>query len=456
MLNITIHLLMTFAAICVPFYYHHRAKKIVRTPDAHTLEHLNRLNGTLIGTIVCGLIVMSAVSLEKSDQYISKISFFSSLFSVVVLNTIHRQVRDRLSGNAATSQQVLRRSSRMFSITSILFLAYLGLVNLLIPHVGTLPAIAFTVIALNYLSPWMAKTAMEATPMHPSALRDGIAGVFRSAGCEPHEVYIVDQQNIQGANAFVCGPKYGVGPFRRSVFVTKSLFETLEPEEIYAVFRHEAAHFKLNHLFQRGWMGLVSSVSTMAVIAFPLIFILLLLKPVASLVTAGVVVITLMTMVVNFRFIYQIIRKQEYEADLEAIAMGTPPQVMISTLEKITRKNGQPRSRQGFFSRIFSGDTHPSLDERIEAILHRRIPIEARILPSWQVSLSYASFLILSTSLALIYSENSAKTAANGRSVASVQTAPRVNPSGGATTETRQKLPTPPIPVKSDTGRTDE
>jgi Zn-dependent protease with chaperone function len=456
MLNITIHLLMTVAAICVPFYYHHRATRIVRSQDSHALEHLNRLCGGLTMAIVGALILVSAIALKQEDQYISKISFFTALFSVVVLQSIHARTHDRLNKTEATPKATLIRSGRLFSITTILFLSYLALVNLLIPHIGTLPSIVITVIALNYLSPWLAKTMMDATPMHPSPLRDSIVQVFENAGCRTNDIYIVDQQNIRGANAFVCGPKYGFGPCRRSVFVTKSLFEALEPEEILAVFRHEASHFKLNHLFKRGWMGLVSSIGTMIAIAFPMVFILLLLKPAAAIVTTGVLIITLMTMLANINFIMRIIRKQEYEADLEAIAMGTPSAVLISTLEKITIKNGQPRRRQGFFARIAASDTHPSLEERIDAIRKQRIPENEKVLPSWQVSLSYASFLILSTSLALVYSENSAKNAANGRSIASVRSAPVSTPSATPAGVSGQKLPPPQNPVKPDTGRADE
>ena len=72
-------------------------------------------------------------------------------------------------------------------------------------------------------------------------------------------------------------------------------------------------------------------------------------------------VITLGVIVTPFRLVNQLIRKQEVEADLNAvIQFGADPQAMISALERLDRLNGRK-------SDIAHG-AHPSTQERIREL----------------------------------------------------------------------------------------
>jgi Zn-dependent protease with chaperone function len=450
MLNTTFYYILMFAVVGVPFYFHHRASKLqlegVRATDADA-EIATRINGItarLTVFIIASLYLMSFIAINLKNTTFQEFGYFASLFSFFILHTQHAKIINRIQKSKITPQERFQTSIRNLSIF-ILFFGIYYVFSSLIPHLGLITFLLM-LVCLNYFIPLFVRLHLDARAMHPSEIKTEIMNVFTSAGNPVGNIYLIDHRRIRGANAFICGPKYGFGPFQRSLFVTKNLFEALEPDEIHAVICHEAAHFKKNHLFKRAMMSFFSFVVAAVSISFPIFFI-------GNLIPIGTAsrmmvyfLATTLTVIAQLVFLFRLIRKQEFEADLEALTIGATVGSLISALEKLTIKNGVSRKKATGLGRFIFFEAHPSIEERVEAIRTRTMPTDSRVLPTWQLSLTYASFVILSTSLALLYQNNRIQVQKLDRNVASVK----------QESTTRQILPTLNNPVKPDTRGADE
>ena len=140
-------------------------------------------------------------------------------------------------------------------------------------------------------------------------------------------------------------------------------------------------------------------------------------------------------------------RKQEFEADQEAVQIGCHPGALIQALEKITKLNRSSRKKPEGILKYISFNTHPGIDERIEALVRGKVPADANLVPSWQMGLSYASFVVLAATLAFAYQSGKLGEKAAQRSIASEKP---------MATATRQILPPPQIPIKWEDEASDE
>jgi Zn-dependent protease with chaperone function len=450
MLNTTFYYFLMFAVIGVPFYFQHQAKAIgdsIMPEDA--ISKLNSITARLTIFIIACLYFMSFIGINLRNSSMQEVGFFTCLLSFLFLHTQHSQIINRIRRETIKPEDRLRATARRLTVSVVVLAIYFGVDELLVPQIGSIPAVIVSISVLVYCIPLLVRIGLDANTMHPSELKTTILNTFNQAQTPIGEIYLIDHKRFKGANAFVCGPKYGFGPFRRSLFVTKSLFETLEPDEIQAVVCHEAAHFQKNHLFKRGFYSVVGLIFGATLVSFPLIFIASLLKLPSAWFQLVIMFATASTMLMQLWFLFQVIRKQEFEADLEALKIGAAPSALISALEKLTMKNGTSRKRDSVFQQFIFFNAHPSVEDRVIAINHRKIPEDARLLPSWQLSVSYASFIILSASLALVYQNTRKSDETVQRSIASESKyAPK--------TGTGQNLPTQKNPVKPDTGGTDE
>jgi Zn-dependent protease with chaperone function len=450
MLNTTFYYLLMFAVVGVPFYFQHRAKGISESITVEDgIGKLNGITARLTIFIIACLYVMSFIGISLRNTAMQEVGFFACLFSFLFLHTQHSLIINRIRREPIKPEDRLRAAVRKFAVVIVVMTIYFGLDELLVPQLGTIPAVIISISVLIYCVPLLVRIGLDANTMHPSELKNTILNTFDRAQTPVGEIYLIDHKRFNGANAFVCGPKYGFGPFRRSLFVTKSLFETLEPDEIQAVVCHEAAHFQKNHLFMRGFYSVLGLILGASLVSFPLLFVASLLKLPTVWFQLAIMIATGSTVMAQLWFLFQVIRKQEFEADLEALKIGASASALISALEKLTIKNGSSRKRESAFQRFIFFNAHPSVEERVIAIKDRKIPEDTRFFPSWQVSVSYASFIILSASLALVYQKGGKSNETAQRSIASEsKNTPK--------TSTGQNLPTEKNPVKPDTGGTDE
>ncbi len=222
--------------------------------------------------------------------------------------------------------------------------------------------------------------------MYPSELKSEILSVFKAAKLNIGEIYLMDTHSFKLYNAMVCG---------RTLFLTQNLFEKLEPEELKAVICHEASHFKLKHIAKRIFAGICITAISMVLIGLFNTFLLMALE-LKSKGAQSVLFLTgiVMTLAFQLYWLFKVIRKQEFEADVHALNLGGSGAALVSALEKLTRSNGSSFKAESLLTRLVLGHAHPSFEERKEAIFNRQIPTSAQVLPPISLMVSYVCVII--------------------------------------------------------------
>lgn len=261
------------------------------------------------------------------------------------------------------------------------------------------------IVILFYATPVLVRMLFSTLPMAESPLRDRIHQVFLQAGVNLGQIRIIQSKHRNFSNAMVCGTRFGIGPFKRTLLITESLFSRLDEEEFVAVMRHEAAHFKLNHLRDRFLSVIGTYIAGLVLVLVPgflVTSILLKLHWFLPDVQAALSLLcTLGALYWMNRVTFAVIHRQEHEADLEAVHLGTDPGVMISALEKITADHGGANARKkSFIRRLMLNHAHPSLEERVDVI---RAGAFARTrlvqYPVWKLAAVYAMMIAFSAYL---------------------------------------------------------
>ena len=416
MLNTYFFYALLFAVVGVPFYFHYRMQNFGdQKPE---ISFINSLSGKLSAFLLVALYLMSFITVSNQKDSHLKIGYCACALSFFLLFSFRSKVIHQVREIQADSKEKLIKSFRSLLSFVILYGIYFSVVEFLIPRTGTIPAVAVAMIFITYATPLFVRIWMPSQKMFPSEMKDEIKQIFSNAKNPVSEVFLINTDRFKSYNALVCGPKYGFGPFKRSAFITRNLFEILEPEEIKAVICHEAAHFKLHHIFKRGLMSILGIGIALVTVFLPITFISILTSATANIQMGLIYLSGLATIFIQFSFIFRVIRKQEFEADLEALNLGATAPAMSSALEKVTIQNGGSRKKEDWFSRFMFGSGHPSLEERIQAIAERKLPESSNIIPAWKYTVSYASFVIaLGALTAITYTP---KTNTN-REVASVK-----------------------------------
>jgi len=409
-----------FVVVGVPFYFQNRLQDIPK--DQEAIPFINSLTAKLSAFIIIALYTMSFLSFQLKNSGYSKVGFCSCIFSFFLLYAFRGKIISQIREIPANPKERFQRSLRSLLAMSLLYGIYFSLVQFLIPHTGILPAVVIAIIFITYSAPLFVRIWMPSQKMHNSTIKQEIMQIFESANNPVHEVFLIDTDRFKSYNALVCGPKYGFGPFKRSVFVTKNLFEVLEPEEIRAVICHEAAHFKLHHVFKRGCMSVVGMLVSLFCVFLPITFISTLMRMPIDKNYAFLIISTLATIVIQFIFMFRVIRKQEFEADLEAINIGSTAEALSTALTKITDKNGGSRKKADWISRFMFGSAHPHLEERLLAVSTNKIPEDSNVLPAWKYTVSYASIVIALGAFAIMDFDGKKQIISN-REVASVTSA---------------------------------
>jgi len=407
MLNTIFFFALMAAVTGVPFYFNYRFQNTPK--EQRNTSAINSLAAKLSVFVIFSLYAMSFLAIEIRSNGYSKIGFCSCILSFFLLYSFRGKMIHEVREIPANPKERFQRSFRTVIAMGLLYGIYFATVQLLIPHTGIFPAVAAALIFITYSTPLFVRVWMPTQKMHESSIKSDILAVFKSAGSPIHEIYLLDTDRFKSYNALVCGPKYGFGPFRRSLFVTKNLFEVLEPEEIHAVVCHEASHFKLHHVAKRGAMSLVGLLVGMITVILPMGFISILCNVALYKSFGFAVFTTLACLTVQMNFLYRVIRKQEFEADIEALNLGASAAALTSALEKITEKNGMSRVKEDQLSRFMFGHAHPSTEERIAAIQEGKLPSDSKIFPTWKWNAAYASFIFVLGTFALMSLDSSTR-----------------------------------------------
>ena len=442
MLNSYLYYILMFAVVGVPFYFQHRMQNIAK--DIEAIPVMNALSAKLVAFIVVAIYLMSFLSFKTKSHAFFNVGYGACVLSIFLLFSFRGKLIHQIREIPANPKERFEKSFRTLLSMSLLYGIYFSTIHFLIPHIGAFPSAAVAMIFITYSSPLFIRVWMPSQKMHPSSIKEEILQVFASANNPVSEVYLIDTDRFKSYNALVCGPKFGFGPFRRSVFVTKNLFEVLEPEEIRAVICHEAAHFKLHHVLKRGCMSILAVLVSLFCVFLPISFLGIIFHLKNDDQFGLLMLSTIATIVIQFAFIFRVIRKQEFEADLEAINIGTTSAALSSALEKITIKNGGSTKKESGFTRFVFGSAHPQLEERIQAIRSGVMPFDSKIIPAWKFTASYASFVIVLGAIAALQFEPKRNLTGN-REVASV-----ISESSG------QILPTADNKIEENTKDSDE
>jgi len=188
-----------------------------------------------------------------------------------------------------------------------------------------------------------------------SPLKLEFQAIFKRAGVTLREIYLINSStNNPSSTAMVAG---------RSLFLTLDLFSKLNESELKAVVCHEASHLRLRHPWKRTIAAIGSTLLAFFWFYFPL--------SINHFSDMRIIfyVIPLIALVQN-SILSRIARRQEIEADLGALDLGATDIDLISALQKLSP---YPRAKKNWSSRQIFGNTHPSVEDRVWAILNRKV-----------------------------------------------------------------------------------
>ena len=188
---------------------------------------------------------------------------------------------------------------------------------------------------------------------------------FSKAGLKSPAFWIIELEQFRFSTALIAGFKWGVGPLRPALFISRSIVASLSPSELRATILHEVAHIKLSHLKRRFLLssGLIIGTTFMATFV---ILLAHLAMPEAG--TVGMIgpLAGFISFIVTFRILAQQNQLQEIEADLHSIeVLGSTADDLAGALRKLDALNGivAPTSQRGSSQRRFA--SHPATERRI-------------------------------------------------------------------------------------------
>lgn len=214
------------------------------------------------------------------------------------------------------------------------------------------------------LGPFYLRKIFPVSLLEDGSIKSSFSKAFRDCGLSAPHFWVLELGQSQPANAMMAGFRSGKGIFRPGLFITRSILDHLDSDELQAVILHEISHIKLNHLKRRllitiGMIFAASfSAATLIVIAH-LIFRGSIDHPALTLAAV------LGSFFFSFRVSGKLSRKQELEADYTAVELGARPQALASALRKLDRLNGLSG---GANSAPAPFRIHPETAERINAL----------------------------------------------------------------------------------------
>jgi Zn-dependent protease with chaperone function len=207
-----------------------------------------------------------------------------------------------------------------------------------------LGAIASRMLLVHW---WVKSQDLTVQALTMGDLRDRIFALAKPTGVNLSQVYVLPQGRNRMVNAFALQDD--------RVIFSQSLLEQLTRDEVDAVVAHELAHLQYKHhqSLQTAWIGaavitgLVTSTVAVWIPSLPWI-----------LVTIGVAVI-----------VYHVTsRRNEHQADIQAVLLTGKPRAMITALAKLAQFNQLPLDWGKGQEWLL---THPSMRRRAIAIASR-------------------------------------------------------------------------------------
>jgi Zn-dependent protease with chaperone function len=390
MLNSYVNFFFLAAIISGPFYF----QAWLRRHPSKTVKEINSKSSWLSVYTLGFMLISTFFSAGRKNSAQAIVIFGASFLSVMLIYSFRAKKLEATRKITVSHSDRLMQSIRSFALfmgTAGLFYAVMLIVSRVF---GTVPAVAIAIIVSVLSVPLVFRIVYACRPMHASSMKNEIIAVFQKAGVKIAEIYLIDSNKMKAANAFVCGSKFGFGPMKRTLFLSEKLFAVLDEEEIKAVICHEASHFQLHHIAKRGVSALVIVVTALVAIGLPL-GMLAASIPSKEWAAAIAIVNLVANMIFQYIFILRVIRKHEFEADLNAVVLGASPYALIQALEKISAANHISTDSEDWITRTVMGGSHPTHEQRREALYSHRLPVSARILPASRFIVSYAAVVLV-------------------------------------------------------------
>ena len=171
-------------------------------------------------------------------------------------------------------------------------------------------------------------------------------------------MWLIESGRVQTGTAFIAGTKWGNGPLRPALFISRNALETLTLGEIDAVVLHEASHLCMNHLVKRLLLSITLITGTMFLGVFVLLLAPLLLPSGVGFQSLLGPFMAVVAFVSAFRILAVQSREHEVAADLYAVErLGASYEDLSNALRKLDRLNGFAPDRNGV--------THPATETRL-------------------------------------------------------------------------------------------
>ncbi len=213
-------------------------------------------------------------------------------------------------------------------------------------------------LALNFaLGPIHLKMALPVSPL-PEQFVQRFREAFARAGLRQPSLWLIESGRVQTGTAFIAGTKWGNGPLRPALFISRNALETLTLGEIDAVVLHEASHLCMNHLVKRLLLSITLITGTMFLGVFVLLLAPLLLPSGVGFQSLLGPFMAVVAFVSAFRILAVQSREHEVAADLYAVErLGASYEDLSNALRKLDRLNGFAPDRNGV--------THPATETRL-------------------------------------------------------------------------------------------
>ena len=233
--------------------------------------------------------------------------------------------------------------------------------------IGVFILLAVFVLVFSALSTTFLRLYNKFTPLPEGTLREALSALFREAGYELEDIYVMDaSRRTTKANAFCSG----LGRFKKIVLYD-NLVNGYTEEEIAAVFAHELGHYRRRDTMKNtAFTLLLMTVVTLAALWFAVTPAISLeygfdaMRPVFGVILLQSVALTpVMTLCMIPRA--AMARSFEYRADAAAAESGYG-EAMISALKKLSRDNFSDLNPHPAV--VALEYDHPTTADRIRAI----------------------------------------------------------------------------------------
>ena len=198
----------------------------------------------------------------------------------------------------------------------------------------------FARLGLNFaLGPLQLKNNLDPTPLGQGEHYDLIQDCFKRANIQLPKLWTIESSKY-GHNVIVSGFRFGQGWFQPALFITRSVLESCNRDELEGIIFHEIGHLRRNHLLKRAAMACASFVGSVIGMS---IFSVILVKLTSPDTFRFMLIINLVAPVL---FTFAFLKKQgmNHELDADSVAVlqfNSSAQTLIQTLNKLDQMNLQ-------------------------------------------------------------------------------------------------------------------